>query len=104
MPPKSGHSRSSRASSSARIDMRSWYHRFAVEEFSAERDRFDVRIGKNRFHLGGITLDLDRTDLAGEHVMKGRIEFGAHTPWPSSMLSPGAMGPYSFLPFIECNH
>lgn len=83
---------------------RSWYHRFDVREFSADRHRFDVRIGKNRFHAGGMELDLERSDPGAGHVMKGHISFGAWTHWPSSFLSPGAMGPYSFVPFIQCNH
>lgn len=82
----------------------SWYHRFNVRKFSASRSSFDVRIGNNRFHAGGIELDLDRSDLKAEHVIKGRISFGDWTPWPSSFFSPGAMGVYAFVPFIECNH
>ncbi|MFA6241664.1 MAG: tocopherol cyclase family protein [Candidatus Hydrogenedentales bacterium] len=80
------------------------YHRFALEQFTASRDTFDVRIGPNRFHAGGFTLDLDRTDAAGEQRVKGEIEMGELTPWPVTFFSPGVMGPYSFIPFMQCNH
>ena len=36
--------------------------------------------------------------------MKGHISLGSWTPWPSSFLSPGAMGPFAFIPFMQCNH
>lgn len=83
---------------------RSWYHRFPIEAFSAARDCFDVRIGKCRFSADELEIDLDRTDADGAHVLKGRLRFDASAAWPSSLFSPGAMGPYSFVPFIQCRH
>lgn len=83
---------------------RSVYHRFDVREFSAAHDRFDVRIGRNRFHAGGLSVELGRSDRTAEDAMRGEIKLGEWTRFPSSLLSPGAMGPYSFVPFIQCNH
>ena len=49
------------ATSSAR------FYRYAPEEFHADPDRFDVRVGPNRFSLEGLRLDLDGPEgsLAG---------------------------------------
>lgn len=82
----------------------SGYHRFDVGEFSASRDVFDVRIGPNRFHAGGVELDLDRTDAAGEQRVQASIEVGTWSRWPVTLFSPGVMGPYTFIPFMQCNH
>ena len=36
--------------------------------------------------------------------IKGKISFGDLFRWPSNLFSPGIMGPYSFVPFMECYH
>lgn len=83
---------------------KSWYHRFTLEDFRAARDRFDVHIGDNHFHAQGFSLNLDRSDVKHQQRVTGSIQVGAWTRWPTSRLSPGAMGPFSFVPFMECNH
>jgi tocopherol cyclase len=76
------------------------YHRFPVEAFEAARDTFDVRVGPNRFTTGGLELDLDQDG----HRVRGAVSLGALTPWPVTLTSPGIMGPYAFVPWMECNH
>ena len=76
---------------------RSWYHRFAPEEFAASDRVFDVRIGGNRFTTTGVTLDLPN--------MRGRIDYtSALEPWPVTLREPGIMGWYGLVPFMECFH
>jgi tocopherol cyclase len=72
------------------------YHRFELEEFSYNRKDFEIRLGDNRFSLEGIEVDLD--DL------RARLTIGEWVRWPSSLLSPGSMGWYSFMRFMECYH
>jgi hypothetical protein len=36
--------------------------------------------------------------------IKGALAFKGITPWPVRPLSPGAMGWYAFVPFMECYH
>ncbi len=76
------------------------YHRFPLEAFKASRDRFDLRIGANHFSTQGITLNID--DEFGQVL--GSLRFAGGQPWPVKPLSPGIMGPYTFVPFMECNH
>ncbi|MEK9908015.1 MAG: tocopherol cyclase family protein, partial [Aquiluna sp.] len=76
---------------------RSWYHRFEVSEFSASPNRFDVRVGGNHFHERGAELDLPQ--------LKGHLEITtALKPWPVTLSSPGIMGWYGLVPFMECFH
>ncbi len=44
---------------------RSWYHRFAPEQFAAESGRFAVTVGKNRFDAGRVDLPLARWGVRG---------------------------------------
>lgn len=76
------------------------YHRYTVDEFVPERDTFDVRVGGSRFHAHGIEFDIDDTG----QTIQGAITIGDWHMWPVTRTSPGVMGPYSFIPFMECNH
>jgi len=77
----------------------STYHRYKIEEFSSARDRFDIRIGANRFSLDGISLD-----IAAEVPVKGELRFRDVHPWPVRPFSPGVMGWYALVPAMECYH
>ena len=72
------------------------YHRFALSEFHADRQGLDIRIGNNRFSEGGLSLDLP--DWAGE------VRFGGFAKLKRSLLSPGIMGWYAFVPRMQCYH
>jgi len=72
------------------------YLRFPREEFSARKDRFEVAVGDNVFSLQDVQIQLPGFQL--------HAEIGAGTRWPSSLLSPGTMGWYSFVPGMECRH
>ncbi len=76
------------------------YFPFSAEEFSATDEPFGVRVGDNRFSLSGIHVDLKDS----EGSVRGDLVFGKTVPPVSSFLNPGVMGPYSFVPFMECYH
>jgi hypothetical protein len=77
----------------------STYVRFELEQFSARSDAFDVRVGDNRFGTHGVELDLPQADLSG------RVGFDQPLhPWPVTARSPGIMGWYAWMPFMECYH
>ena len=77
----------------------STYHRFEIGEFSSARDRFDIRIGANRF-----SLDHLRLDVAAEVPVRGELRFHDVHPWPVRAFSPGIMGWYALVPAMECYH
>ena len=76
---------------------RSWYHVYPVDRFTASSEVFDVRVGANHFSASGATLDLPQ--------LRGRIDFTSRLePWPVTWRSPGIMGWYGLVPFMECYH
>lgn len=79
---------------------RSHYFQYPAESFWAAERAFDVRVGPSRFGPRGIELDADD----GKTRVRGRVAFGPFVPWPVRPLSPGVMGPYGWLPFLECYH
>lgn len=76
---------------------RSWYHKFDTSEFSASADEFDVTLGSNHFSRKGVTLDLP--ELRGSITFESELD-----PWPVKPLSPGIMGWFGAVPFMECFH
>jgi hypothetical protein len=76
------------------------YHRYPPDAFRAARDTFDVHIGPNRFTADAISLDI----TSCEQAISGKVRFEGRTPWPVTLSSPGIMGWYSWVPFMECYH
>lgn len=76
------------------------YHPFPISEFRASTTSLDIRVGPNRFRRDAFELDINDA----ERRVSGRINMGEFTPWPVKPLSPGVMGWYAFVPFMECYH
>lgn len=83
-----------------RADGRTSYFEYPVSEFSSAVRGFEIEIGGNRFSGNGMSLD-----LAGESErIAGEVTFSDWSEWPVTLLSPGIMGPYRFVPLMECYH
>ncbi len=72
------------------------YHRFDADQFRPARRDFALDLGDNHFSAHRLTLNLP--GLSGTLNLKGGV------PWPVKPLSPGIMGWYAFVPFMECYH
>jgi hypothetical protein len=81
---------------------RSAYHVFPVDQFHADKQRFEVRIGENLFTRDGLHLALDRSEPLGQ--IHGDLRFTGGQPWPVRWPSPGIMGWFAYIPSMECYH
>ncbi len=72
------------------------FYKYDINEFIPDRKKFNIRILNNTFSINKIQLDLPSVE--------GHLKFSRQIPWPTSFTSPGIMGPYSFVPFMECYH
>jgi tocopherol cyclase len=79
---------------------KTYYQRFPIESFKSEKKEFRIKIGSNHFSDSHLALDLQCEDMK----IKGEVSFGGVQPFPVRLLSPGIMGWYSFVPFMECYH
>lgn len=75
---------------------KSHYYEFPIEEFEADKEKLEVRIGDNYFSTSNIKVDLPD--------IKGEISISNLTPLKNTMLNPGIMGWYSFTPLMQCYH
>ena len=80
---------------------KTYYFDFPYSSFHAAVDRFDVDIEGNCFSPNGLRVAISRPDK-GE--ISGELIFSEQHVYPTSALHPGFMGPFSFVPNMECNH
>ncbi|MFW5662143.1 MAG: tocopherol cyclase family protein [Bacteroidota bacterium] len=76
------------------------YFRYGIDEFKPHPDLFKIEIAGSFFSLNNIELNIESESCG----IKGILEFTGIHPWPKSFIAPGAMGWYSYVPFMECNH
>jgi len=76
------------------------YHTYPLSDFRSDDRVFDIRIGDSSFNLNGLTLQLD----SPEGSVEGSVQLHNLSPWPVSLLSPGVMGWYAWVPAMECYH
>jgi tocopherol cyclase len=72
------------------------YYKFDIHSFVAAAGIFEISIGENHFSKDSFTINVPG--------IKGCLRFKNSVPWPSHWYSPGIMGPYTFVPFMECYH
>jgi tocopherol cyclase len=76
------------------------YHQFPFENFTSDYPQFGLKVGENRFNGSGLSVNIDRP----EGQINGDIQLGSLNPWPVTLLSPGIMGWYAWVPGMECYH
>jgi len=76
------------------------YFRYPLESFISDKRKFSVQIGQSYFSEDEIHLDLANTDKK----ISGSIKYHDIKRFPKTLLRPGIMGWYSFVPSMECNH
>lgn len=76
------------------------YFRFGFDEFKAEKGRFNVRIADNCFSDKSMKINLENENFR----ISGDLEFKNIRKLPKSIINPGIMGPFSFIPTMECYH
>ena len=81
------------------------YERFDVGDLRAgpvaafaktRRDAFALEIGPHRFSESGMHVDVASVTC--------RLRFRSNVSWPYRPWSPGAMGPFGFVPGMQCKH
>ena len=76
-------------------DRGSWWLEYPGTEFQASEKQFQVRVGQNIFNDTGAWLHIQREGLS----LHGVLRSGPFTPLRSDI-----MGPFRFLPGMECAH
>ena len=78
--------------------LRTFYFEYPISDFSAASDCY--RIGPNQFCDHGLRLDLHQEGID----CVGELAFTRLTPLKPSVYMPSIMGPFAYIPGMECNH
>ncbi len=76
-------------------EYKSYNVNFPISDFHFMKKGFGVIVGKNFFTSKGMYVDID----SGGLILKGKVYYGQLTP-----LSYPIMGPFQYLPKMECQH
>ncbi len=78
----------------------SHYFRYPLDTFGYSRKELMIEVGGNRFTGNRVVLDLRSEELE----LEGSLHLLGLHPFPVSLASPGIMGWYGYVPFMECYH
>jgi tocopherol cyclase len=76
------------------------YISYQLDQFSWERNRLYLKIGDSVFTDKYTDLNIK----IGNLNVTGHIEYNNIIKYQSTLFSPGIMGWYSFVPYMECKH
>jgi tocopherol cyclase len=82
------------------ITGKSDYITYPIDEFSWDKDNICVKVGSSVFTEKSIDLKISGENL----TVTGHLDYSNIVKYPKSLFSPGIMGWYSFIPFMECKH
>jgi hypothetical protein len=71
-----------------------------MDDFHYRHAPFEIRIGPNRFSQSEVELNID----SPKRPLAGMVSLDRLVPWPVTLTSPGCMGWYAFVPFMQCYH
>jgi tocopherol cyclase len=83
------------------ITAQTTYYSFPIEEFSFSRKEFAIKIADSYFSKDSIVMDLknENSIVSGKIRMTNLVEYSS-----GRLINTGIMGPYRFVPFMECYH
>jgi hypothetical protein len=82
------------------ISGKTWNIKYPLSAFGNSENEFKIWVGDSFFSETEIYLDIHSENL----TITGKLTYSQHVKYPSSVFSPGIMGWYSFVPFMECKH
>ncbi|MGL5041704.1 MAG: tocopherol cyclase family protein [Culicoidibacterales bacterium] len=75
------------------------YLSFPAATFSASSKDFDVQILEN--HFSKMLVDVN-VKLSSNEKFSAKIKIAEQSYWPSTIVNPGSMGFFNYLPLMEC--
>lgn len=80
----------------------SYFINYNIDDFKFNFDPFSIKVGNNFFSKKDIHIDIK--DETQQLNIYGDIKYSNSKNINTSLLNPNIMGPFSYIPFMECNH
>ncbi len=79
-----------------------YYVNYDIEEFEYNYNPFYIKIGNSSFSKEDININIE--DRYQNLKVNGNIKFSNSKNIKTNIFNPNIMGPFSYIPFMECNH
>ncbi len=80
----------------------SYYVNYNIKEFKFSYNPFCIQIGSSTFSKKGININIE--DKSQNLKIYGNIKYSNSKNISTNFFAPNIMGPFSYIPFMECNH
>lgn len=80
----------------------SYFINYDINDFKYNFEPFYIKIGNNTFSKDGIHIEI-KDDTQNLSIC-GDINYSNSKSINTNFLNPNIMGPFSYIPFMECNH
>lgn len=80
----------------------SYFVNYNIKDFKFNCTPFYIQIGNNIFSKESIHIDIK--DVSQNLEIYGNIKYSDSKNINTNILTPNIMGPFSYIPFMECNH
>lgn len=78
----------------------SYFINYDIDDFEYMHKPFKIKIGENTFSKEGIYINIKTENID----IKGDIKYSDLKNIDTNFMNPNIMGPFSYIPFMECNH
>lgn len=78
----------------------SYFINYDIDDFEYMQNPFKIRIGENTFSKDGIHINIKTENID----IKGDLKYSNLKNINTNFINPNIMGPFSYIPFMECNH
>lgn len=80
----------------------SYFVNYNIKDFEFNYNPFYIRIGNNSFSKEDININIE--DKSQNLKIYGNIKYTNSKNINTNIFAPNIMGPFSYIPFMECNH
>lgn len=80
----------------------SYFIDYNIKDFKFNYNPFYIRIGDNIFSKENININIE--DASQKLKIYGNIKYSDSKNINTNIFVPNIMGPFSYIPFMECNH
>lgn len=80
----------------------SYFINYDIDDFEFSYEPFIIKVGNNLFSKEGIHIDI--IDEKKNLNINGDIKYSNMKNINTNFMNPNIMGPFSYVPFMECNH
>lgn len=78
----------------------SYFVDYDIKDFEFNYSPFYIKIGDNSFSKSEVNINIEKKSLK----INGNIKYSDNKNISTNIFAPNIMGPFSYIPFMECNH